>query len=75
MARKATTKKAVEARYARFDAWWTVAIVSDELVPAGTVVSVKKVDGEVRQAKVLEAKGMSISDGTPTVFYTYANAK
>lgn len=74
MARKAS-KQVVEGRFARFDAWWTVALVTDELVPAGTVVSVKKVDGEVRQAKVGEPKGMSICEGTPTVFYTYTNAK
>ena len=80
MARKATKKQKPEfvGRYTRFDAWWVVALTvgeDDEVMPeTGDIVAVRKVDGEVRKAKLGEVKGVSVG-GEQVVYFAYTNAK
>jgi hypothetical protein len=75
MARKKATDTIVYGGYARVGADWTVGFPADHAPEEGSLVSVRKVDGEVQQVRVKRAVAVTIpvkDNAVPTVFFTYA---
>jgi len=62
-------------RYAKCDKWWTVAFDNaTEVLETGTVVDVRKVDGNEQKVIVQALIASSIVESdtqNPTLFYTY----